>query len=321
MSKYSASDTGPVSSRDKRPAHPVLSMVLAAGAFFLFSVADVIARHLGLSGYSTPVIMLYASCFALALSILYILCDKGPAGFWPKKSIKLHLSRSLINAVGVFFIVEGLAYLTMAEFYAIAFLMPFVITLGTVVFFKEPIGVWRWSAILIGFCGVLIANYKGLFGTEADAISSYGMMVAVIMVMCLSTGYLIMRKIGAGEYMPVYPFLTQASIFPLSLIFAWSDLMVPEWFDLMLFAIYGAALFIAVIMVSQAYAIASVAALPAATQYTQIIWGVLFGFWVFAEVPGLWTITGILVIITAGLLMIWREYVHHNRAIRYIESV
>ncbi len=279
--------------------------------FMLFSIADVCVKYLGINGYSTYVIQVYASGLATLIAIGYILIHKRSlTAFKPRKSIKLHIFRSFTLIIAVYFLIEALRLLNMAEFYSIAFLIPFLVTVGTAFFFKEQVGLFRWLAIIGGFSGVMI-SVSGQLG-NIENISTTGITYGFLMVIGLSISYLVIRKMGPGEYAPLFPLYAQIGILVANLaIIFYQDiaLPIPPPDEYWIWLTYGVTLFFAVLLVSNAFSNAPIAAIPACFQYTQIIWGVLFGFLLFSEVPQYYTVIGLVVITSSGLFMVWREYV------------
>lgn len=288
-----------------------LSIGMAVLGFLLFSVADVCVKYFGINGYNTHVIQLYASGIATVFAVFYILIQKKSlSAFIPVKSKKLHLFRCITLVIAVYYLIESLRLLNMAEFYSIAFLIPFLVTVGTAFIFQEHVGLWRWLAIIGGFSGVMI-SVSGQLG-NVENISIEGLSYGIVMVIGLTASYLIIRKMGPGEYPPLFPLYAQIAIFSANLIIILVkgiELPLPIIKDIPIWLLYGFALFWAVLLVSNAFSNAPIAAIPACFQYTQIIWGVLFGFIFFSEIPQSYTIIGLVVITCSGLFMVWREYV------------
>jgi drug/metabolite transporter (DMT)-like permease len=111
--------------------------------------------------------------------------------------------------------------------------------------------------------------------------------------------------------MPIFPFFMHGGIFFANLFFI-DHLIMPQGYDALLFLLTSLCLFFAVIFLTMAYTMTPMAAIVAPFQYTQILWGVIFGYLIFAEIPDQKTVMGVSIIIAAGLFMIWREY-HRNK--------
>ncbi len=287
------------------------SIIMSLSGFLLFSIADTCVKYLGIQGYHTHIIQAYASGIATLLCVAYILIHKKTfRAFKPRKSWRLHIIRSFTLVIAIYFLIESLRLLGMAEFYSIAFLIPFLVTIGSAIFFREDVGLWRWVAIFGGLIGVLIAVSGQL--SDVENISGIGMIYAFLMVIGLTISYLIIRKMGPGEYAPIFPFYAQIGILIANIILIIiykTPLPVIPLTELPIWLLYGGSLFCAVLLVSSAFANAPIVAVPACFQYTQIIWGVLFGYLFFTEMPQFNTIIGLSVITASGLFMVWREYI------------
>lgn len=292
-------------SQKEHTRNTILSIILACAAFLMFSTADACVKYLGNLGYTNAELLTYASIIAITFAVLYISFRKGHTGFLPKKSIKLHLVRVISIATGTYFIIAALRILPLAEFYAIVFLIPFLVALSSAIIFKEHVGLYRWIAIIGGFSGVLVA-VSGNLGSPS--VPPIGILYALASACCITVSYMVVRLIGPGEYGPLFPLYSNIMIFIVNIGFAWPDLSLPPTHEIPVWLLYGSCIFFAVLMVSLAYTKAPVAAIPAPFQYTQIIWGVLFGYFMFQEIPQTTTITGICIIVSSGMFMIWREY-------------
>ena len=296
-----------------------LSILFACTAFFLFSAADVCVKYFSNLGYSNHIMLTYSSAIAFTIAFVYILIQKGPKGFKPVKPIRLHIIRMLSLTIGTIAIVYALEYMPLTEFYAIVFLIPFCIALSTGIILKEEIGPFRWIAICGGFLGAII-SISGNLSNPAE-IPFIGIVYSVATVIFISGSYLVIRKMGHGEYTPLFPLYAQISIFVFNIWFALPDLVLPPMSEWLIWIIYGGSIFGAVMLVSSAYTLAPVAAIPAPFQYTQIIWGLLFGIFLFNESPEITTLIGIAIIITSGLFMIWQEYLTTQRRKKTQESI
>ena len=86
-------------------------------------------------------------------------------------NIKLWLLRTLTAAMGVIGSVVAFTHLSMAEAFALIFLLPAFVTILSVLFLKEQVGWRRWSAVIIGFIGVLVVLRPG-FANSLSVISA-----------------------------------------------------------------------------------------------------------------------------------------------------
>src|SRR5690606_8314433 len=122
-------------------------------------------------------------------------------------------------------------------------------------------------------------------------------------------------KIGT-ETIPVryafFPFLANAVIFTPIAFF--DGLAVPgNILDISLLVLFPVVALIGIVLFSIGFTRARDTALIAPFHYSQMIWGVLLGYFIFGDIPALTTFFGAGIIILAGLLVIWREHIHHQQ--------
>jgi len=165
--------------------------ILACLAYCLFVGSDSIVKYLG-SDYSIVQIIFVNSWFALIPIVLYTQTLNG----WrklKKANFTVHFFRALTMALALFFGYTGFYRLPMVTMYSIVFLIPLLITIGSVLFLGEVVRWKRFTAILIGFIGAIISINP--FGTEYD---NY-IFLALFCPIFASASYLIVRKYGVKE--------------------------------------------------------------------------------------------------------------------------
>ena len=184
--------------------------------------------------------------------------------------------------------------------YSIVFLIPLLITIGSVLFLGEVVRWKRFTAIVIGFIGTLISINP--FGAE---INSY-VFVALLCPIFASASYLIVRKYGYEE--SLFSFLIFGKIFMIlfSGIFVFFVFKEMTFNDLVLNAISGISRGTAMIFVINA-ARHLPGAIFGSILYTQIFAGVILGYVVFDEIPTINNYIGNLIIIAAGVYIVLRE--------------
>jgi S-adenosylmethionine uptake transporter len=156
-------------------------------------------------------------------------------------------------------------------------------------------------AAFLGFVGVLI-----IVGPQYEALGT-GALMALGSVAGITVSALLMRRIGQGDDLPVYCFFPLLAIFLVNCPAAIAELSSPPLPDILRFLTFGLLVIVGQIGTAAAYARAPQASLVAPTLYTQILWGILYGFLFFDHVPTLATLLGSSLIIGAGLFMIRKE--------------
>jgi drug/metabolite transporter (DMT)-like permease len=194
----------------------------------------------------------------------------------------------------------AITQLPLAEAAAITFMAP-IITVGlSVLFLKEQVGIRRWSAVAVGFGGMLVVLRPGF----QDIHWAYFLVLA--MATMFSVFALLTRALNRTED-PVAMLFHTAMIGTagacLLAFFYWETPTLTEWLLLMVIGVIGG---VSHQILIYAYRYAS-ASILAPFQYTIIVWSTVYGFFLFGDVPDLWTFIGAGVIVAAGLYVWVRE--------------
>lgn len=283
------------------------AILFASGGWFLFCVCDAMSKYMAAS-LSAYEILACTGVLGLVLCTAWIGGLHGLSGFltpkWP-----WYILRSLSQAGSSFLVIKSLALIPLADFYGIIFMTPMVVTLLAALFLKEKIGIYRISAIAVGFIGVLI-----IAGPSFDS-GNKGYLYALIAVACASLSGIFVRKIGREKITIRYaffPFLICTLIFvPMALIGGFEIPADPV--NIVLLLLFAPLLLVGLLGYSIGFSRARDTALVAPFHYTQMIWGALLGFVIFGDIPAFTTFAGSILIVLAGLLVIWREHVLHRQ--------
>ncbi len=212
-----------------------------------------------------------------------------------------HLLRTFLATITMFGFFYGLARMPLVNALTLAFVAPLIVTALSVPFLGEHVGWRRWTAVLIGFGGVLLILRPG-----AGLVS-----LASIAVIIAAAGYAALaitaRHLGKTEgilslsvYVIVGPLLVSGLV---SIDGPWRTPDVKGW---LLFILAGACSVIAWIGIIGGYRRAS-PALLSPFEYTALIGAAAAGYFIWGEVPDRWVVTGALIIIASGLFVVYRE--------------
>lgn len=210
----------------------------------------------------------------------------------------------LIGEVGATLcFLNALFNMPLANATAILQALPLAVTLGAAVFLREPVGWRRWSAIGVGFIGVLIIVRPGSDGFNAYSLSAIAS-VAFVVLRDLAT-----RRLGAHVPSIFVALLTSVAITVIGGIMAPFGEWQPVTLDLM-FILGGAASFLIFgylfsVMTMRVGEIAFVSPF----RYTAMIWAILLQIVIFADFPDQWTLIGSAVVILMGIYTFYRERV------------
>jgi S-adenosylmethionine uptake transporter len=274
-------------------------ILLGFACYAAYAISDAFVKslHGGLPAYE-------AVGIGAALGLLALPFVKGRDDRW-LDAVKanrplLWWIRAITGAICNVSAVTAFTLLPMAEVFALIFLMPIFVTLLSVVFLKEHVGWRRWLAVAIGFVGVMVVLRPGfrVLGLGHAAAISCGLSGAVSMVALRMAGPHEKRisLYGAGVAGP----LLVGGLMMLP-HFVWPDL-AQCW----LLAGYGLLAALAGVLAMHATLLAPAARI-APTQYSQMLWAIGFGYWLFGDSLDWPMLIGIVLILGAGLFTLVRE--------------
>jgi drug/metabolite transporter (DMT)-like permease len=271
---------------------------LAMLAFGAFSTHDAIVKTLGAS-YSVFQIIFFGVLFAFVPVTGMLAADQALANLRPHHPwlVAARTLAMVVSMAGAFY---AFTVLPLAETYALLFATPLLITALSVPILGETVRLRRWIAVLVGLLGVLIVLRPGYISFNL------GHGAALLAALGASFSAIIVRRIGPEERSAVlvlYPML--ANIMVMALVLPWVYVPMPLG-DLGLAALIGFIAPVAQMLWIAAYR-AAPAALIAPIQYSQILWAVPFGFFLFDDTPDRWVAAGAFLIIASGLFILWRE--------------
>jgi S-adenosylmethionine uptake transporter len=273
-------------------------ITLMAVGMFLFSGVDTMGKFL--TDTVHPIQIVWFRQLGLFLGVLVLIGVQGKSVL-SSTNPKLQIGRGVLAACSATLFIVGVAYVPLADAVAITFVAPFMVTLMGALILREPVGVRRWSAVVIGFLGTLIVIRPGL-GVIHPA--------ALLLIVAASAFALrqVLSRILAGEDKTrttvAYTAIVSWGLLTLPLPFIWQTPESPLEFGLLLaMAVFAAIAEILVIMALDA----AQAVVVAPVQYSLLLWGTLYGFIVFGQLPDGWTWLGAAIIVATGLYTLNRE--------------
>lgn len=219
------------------------------------------------------------------------------------KRLKLHFVRALLATLGQAGIFYTVIHLQLADATAMTFTRPLFLTILAIFILKEVVGLHRWCATLIGFAGVIVMMRP--FGGEVDI--AWG--VALVTALLFSSGLIIIRILGRDD--PPGTILFWYHIFGI-LIFAgpaayvWVHPTREEWVLLCLIATFTA---IGMNFFVRGFSVGE-SSLMGTMEYIRLVFAALAGYFIFTEVPDIWTWVGAGIIVSATLYIARHEAKH-----------
>jgi len=221
------------------------------------------------------------------------------------------LGRGLLSVGGMFTNFSALTRLPLADATAISFASPLITVALAAIILKEHVRIYRWSAVLVGFAGVivmLVPHFElGAYATAGVATAAaVGSVLALISAVCNAGTVIQTRRLTQSETTSSIVFyfsLVCAIAGALTLPFAWHSPTGSELVALISVGVLGG---IAHIFLTESYRHAS-ASVVAPFDYSAMLWALLLGYWMFGELPSALVYVGAAIVAGAGLFVIWRE--------------
>ncbi|HEX6996903.1 MAG TPA: DMT family transporter [Gammaproteobacteria bacterium] len=218
-----------------------------------------------------------------------------------------HALRSLSGTISMFCWFYALTLLPLADLTAIVFTAPMFLTLLAMLFLGERIHRYRWSALGIGFAGVLIMTGPHLtFGGGSPLGVVVGLGAAVFAALAM----VFLRSMsGQGGEHPItitfYFSLTSMICAALTALAGWP---MPTAEQAVVIVAAGVLGVFGQLLMTSSYRYAEASTI-APLDYTNLLAALAFGYFFFGETPQLSTWIGAPLVIAAGSIILWREYV------------
>lgn len=277
------------------PLRSIALMVIASG---LLTVNDAMVKWLAQT-YSVGQVMSVRGVCVIAIVVLWSTLRRRTSEL-RVSNWRLQLTRGALMSLSTFLFVTALSLMPIADAIAIAFAGPVIATALAALLLKEAVGWRRWSAIAVGFAGVIV-----MLRPAPDLIR----VVAVVPLMAATVGAfrdIVTRRMGTGgESTPAIMLISTTVVTIAGLVtipLGWAPLAMG---DLALFI--GSALLIAFAqgLMIESFRLGEVG-LVGPFKYSSLVWAVILGLLVWGDLPDAWTWVGSALVVGSGLY-IWRR--------------
>jgi len=265
----------------------------------LFSFNDALGKWL-LLDYSVGELLLIRSAAALVF-LAPFLRNVGVEAFVTAPQPPLQIVRIVLSALEVAMFFWAASYLPLADAVTFYLAGPIYVTALSVVLLGEKVGWRRWSAVMVGFAGVVLALRPSAASLTLPALIALGgsIFFAILMTTTRMLRHTSEMVLISGQVAATLLFGTAFAPF------GW---VTPSMRDFLLLSLFGVVSILALACVNRSLRLAP-ASVVVPYQYTMIVWAVVLGYVVFGDVPDLFTLAGAAIIIGAGLYIFWREQV------------
>ena len=244
--------------------------------------------------------VLFSRFFFGLIPILMLVPRSEFKTFYKTSRPKLHAFRAITGTLAIIALFIALREIPLADVVSLTFGGPIFVTLGSIFFLSEKVGIKRWLAVLIGFFGMLL-----IVKPAYEELNIYYIfpIIFCIFFACVALSIRSLSSTEPNYRIALYFSLLSMIVGLLTLPFGW---VMPNKFELFLLIFTGLVGSVANILltVSLRYAEAS---LVTPTKYLNLVFAMLLGYFIWSEIPKLLTIVGAGLIIISSVIIFMRE--------------
>lgn len=282
-----------------RPAeNKPLAIALILITTLIFALSDAVAK-LMVARISPLEVSWIRSVVVMAITLPIVYARIGRQAFAPRHPFRQIVRGAAVLGSSLLYL-TGLAYLPLADTSAINFIWPVLITVLSVIFLGEKVGLRRWGATVLGFIGMLIIIRPGSSAFQMAAIYPTGAAVMWAFASLMTRG---MTSTDPPETTIFWSALVMLVGTTVLLPYFWTT---PGWYEISLGVFVGIGSAVAHALIVFAFERASAATL-APFAYLQLVWATLLGYLMFSTIPDRWILTGSVLIVISGIYTAHRE--------------
>jgi len=263
-----------------------------------FSIMDLIVKWS--DNYPVGQVLFFRGLFGM-IPIFFLIPKERYFDFYKTNRSILHFKRCFAGLIAIVAIFIALRELPLATVVSITFAAPIFTTILSIFFLNEKVGFYRWMAVLVGFIGIIIISEPGY--------SSFNLYYIYPIIFCLGLSYvaIAIRQLSSTE--PVWLIGLYFSF--LIMIMSFFSLITHEWIlpnlkDLFLLSMIGILGGLANLWLTQSYKFSEVS-LVTPLKYLALVFGIIFGYLIWDEVPTIKTLIGAGLVIISSIIIFRRE--------------
>ena len=262
-----------------------------------FSLMDVIVKWS--VDYPIGQVLFFRGFFGI-IFYFFIIPKERLHNFYQTKRPGLHLLRCTSGLIALVSIFIALRELPLATVVSISFAAPIFTTIFSIFLLSERVGIFRWLAVIVGFLGILIITEPG--------ISQLNIYYIFPIIFCLGLSYvaITIRQLSTTEPVWLISFYFSLSITFLSFFTIPQGWVMPSFNHMILLSLIGIFGGVANLWLSQSYKYAEVS-LVTPLKYLSLVFAIIFGFFIWGEIPTFKTLVGATLVITSSIIIFKRE--------------
>jgi drug/metabolite transporter (DMT)-like permease len=298
QSRLGEPGTASAANEGARRDHVPLAIFYMNGATFVFAASSAASKWL-VQSYPIGEVLFTRTLVSLMVCSIFILPQTGLSVFRTQR-LRHHLLRSGSQGVSQTFLLFAFTMMPLAGAIAINFSAPLFATLASALVLKEPVGAARWTALLVGFCGVLIVTHPGTGTFQIGALFALG---NAVLYGSVTAGVRSMTRTESAETLTLYQLALLTAFFALFMPWTW---IWPSPSDSVWILFNGTSNAIGQYWWTRALHLAPASAV-APFYYLSLIWASIMGFLIWGEMPTVSLVIGSVIVAGSGLFLFWRE--------------
>ena len=262
-----------------------------------FSLMDIIVKWS--VDYPIGQVLFFRGFFGI-IFYLFVIPKNRLHNFYETKRAGLHFLRCLSGLIALVAIFIALRKLPLATVVSISFAAPIFTTILSIFLLSEKVGIYRWLAVIVGFVGILIITEPG--------ISELNIYYFFPIIFCLGLSYVAIsiRQLSTTEPVWLISFYFSLSITLLSFFTIPQGWVMPSLNHMILLSLIGIFGGVANLWLSQSYKYSEVS-LVTPLKYLALVFAIVFGYFIWGEVPTFKTLIGASLVIISTLIIFRRE--------------
>jgi drug/metabolite transporter (DMT)-like permease len=282
-------------------SRPLLALLIRLGAIAALATMSALIKLAAGRGIHLLEIMFWRQFLTIPIALAWVMATSG-IGALATRRPGTHLLRGLYGTVGMVLNFGAVILLPLAEATTINFSVPIWAVLLSIVLLKEQVGVWRWTAVLLGFAGIVIIAQPG-----SGHFPLYGALVALggaFMIALISIQIADLNRTEQPLTIVFYFACVTTPLTALALPFVMTAHDRGSWLLLLGIGLSGA---LGQLLLTAALRFGKVASVIV-MDYSGLFWATLYGWLLFETLPPASTWLGAPLVIAAGLVIAWREH-------------
>lgn len=279
--------------------HNVLGSIHMVIGLFLFGVMEVLIKW-QVADYPVHQLVFFRASFGLIPCLVMVRQAGGLVALKTRRP-REHFLRGVVGLGAMWLVFSAYETMKLADVGAILFAAPLFLTALAAPALGESVGLRRWSAVIVGFVGVLLIVKPGSTALQPAAV---GVLVAAVL---FAVAMILMRRLGTTESPGAITFFFSVFALLASLVmiamFGW---VTPTPRDFVALAMIGLIGGTAQLFVTQSLRLGE-AAVVSPLRYSSVIWFVTFGYIFWGELPDMMVVSGLVIVISSGLYILHRE--------------